>query len=395
MYQSIGRLPISKFISTLLFLLIYGVVAAQGIDFFEGTWEDALAKAEKEEKLIFVDAYTVWCGPCKRMAKTVFTAEEVGEYYNKNFINVKIDMEKEEGLTFGKAYPVSAYPTLLYIDHKGEVAKKVVGGKDVKAFVELGQLVVRSYDRSVDLAKLYEEGDRSYDLVLKYVKALNNANKPSLKISNEFLRDHQDLTSDQRASFLFEAVTTSDSRLFTQFLGHLPALIAQKGEEMVHQKIKDACWNTVEMAIQFESTDLLEEAKSNMNVSGLDSDQFDTEADYRYAKATADVELLERSALSLAKGVARQDASALHDICNEIVGYKEIDRDILNTSEKIAKMAADKGESAEYTFTYAKILAENNKTKKAVKMADKAMEMVRPGSKEAKMIEEWISEINR
>ena len=68
---------------------------AQGIEFFKGTWEEALAEASAKEKLIFVDAYAVWCGPCKRMAKNVFTQDKVGEFFNKNFVNMKIDMEKK------------------------------------------------------------------------------------------------------------------------------------------------------------------------------------------------------------------------------------------------------------------------------------------------------------
>jgi hypothetical protein len=35
----------------------------QGIQFFEGSWSDVVAAAAEQNKLIFVDAYTVWCGP--------------------------------------------------------------------------------------------------------------------------------------------------------------------------------------------------------------------------------------------------------------------------------------------------------------------------------------------
>ena len=35
-----------------------------GVDFFEGSFEDALAHAAQEEKMVFVDVYTIWCGPC-------------------------------------------------------------------------------------------------------------------------------------------------------------------------------------------------------------------------------------------------------------------------------------------------------------------------------------------
>jgi thiol-disulfide isomerase/thioredoxin len=48
-------------------------VGAQGIEFFHGPWSEALAKAKTEDRLIFVDAFASWCGPCKRMAAETFT----------------------------------------------------------------------------------------------------------------------------------------------------------------------------------------------------------------------------------------------------------------------------------------------------------------------------------
>ena len=104
-------------------LLFWGILwfmqtgaSAQGIVFFDGTWEQALEKAREEEKPIFVDAYTTWCGPCKMMTQRTFPDPQVGDLFNANFISVKIDMEQEAGLAFQRQYPVRAYPTLLFID---------------------------------------------------------------------------------------------------------------------------------------------------------------------------------------------------------------------------------------------------------------------------------------
>lgn len=113
-------------------------IQAQGIQFFEGTWQEALALSKKENKPIFVDAYTVWCGPCKYMAKNVFTDKNVGTYYNENFINYKYDMEKGDGPDFATQYRVTAYPTLLYITADGKVIHRVIGGKQPEDFIKEG-----------------------------------------------------------------------------------------------------------------------------------------------------------------------------------------------------------------------------------------------------------------
>jgi thiol-disulfide isomerase/thioredoxin len=379
-------------ISLAVCCLLLNFSAAQGIDFFHGTWEEALVKAQEEEKLIFVDAYAVWCGPCKRMAKNVFTKEDVGEYYNAHFINIKMDMEKEPGRAFGQTYPVSAFPTLFYIDEKGEVLKKVVGGRQADGFLQLGEAIAGSYDRSEDLEVLYNDGDRSYDLVLKYIQALNNANKPSLKVANEFLRENPDISQEQKANFLFEALTASDSRIFDLFINDRHAIEDLKGNKLVAQKIEEACWNSIQTAMEFEARELVEEAKTKMKETlGDKNKEFAYQADYEYSKAVADIDMLKASSLKIAKEIAKNDPERLHDLCNEIRQYKSIDQSVLATSEEIAKMAADKGKNAEYYFTYSKILAENNKKKKAAKSAEKALKKVDKNSKEAKVIQDWIS----
>jgi thiol:disulfide interchange protein len=120
---------------------------AQGIEFFKGTWAQALEKAKQENKPVFVDAYTVWCGPCKYMAASVFTVDSVGEYYNKNFINYKFDMEKGEGPEFASKYRVTAYPTLLYLTSDGKVLHRVMGAKQPEGFINEGRkaIVVNEY----------------------------------------------------------------------------------------------------------------------------------------------------------------------------------------------------------------------------------------------------------
>ena len=88
-------------------LLASAVLNAQDrvISFEERTWAEIKAKAAKEKKAIFLDAYTSWCGPCKKIAKEVFTKNEVADYYNTNFVNASFDMEKGEGPKLAKQFP--------------------------------------------------------------------------------------------------------------------------------------------------------------------------------------------------------------------------------------------------------------------------------------------------
>jgi thioredoxin 1 len=111
----------------------------EGLVFFKGTWQETLEKAEKEDKLIFLDAYASWCGPCKAMQQNVFPTQKLGEFYNANFINVKIDMEKGEGPALSAKYGVRAYPSLFFIDSDGQVVKSALGYQNVNKLLKLGE----------------------------------------------------------------------------------------------------------------------------------------------------------------------------------------------------------------------------------------------------------------
>jgi thiol:disulfide interchange protein len=117
-------------------------IESSGIQFFTGSWEEALALAEAEGKLIFMDAYAKWCGPCKIMSRNVFTDAKAGDFFNENFINVKMDMERGEGPALAKKYRVRAYPTLFFIDHTGKVVNAELGYHKVSELIRLGKTVL-------------------------------------------------------------------------------------------------------------------------------------------------------------------------------------------------------------------------------------------------------------
>jgi len=249
-----------RFTAVLFYILFSSALFSQGIEFFHGEWQEALEQAEKSDKLLFVDAYAQWCGPCKRMAKEVFTKEEVGSFFNDNFINLKLDMETEDGRAFGKKYPVSAYPTLFFVNGKGEIVKKVTGGKKANDLISLGKVAIQSYDRSGDYAVQYEEGDRSFDLMYNYVKELNKVNKPSLKISNEYISSNPEISAAQKAKFLMVAVTESDARLFDELLTLKQEAIKGEGKEAFEDKVRTACLKAAAKAVEYDYEDLVTEA---------------------------------------------------------------------------------------------------------------------------------------
>ncbi len=109
---------------------IKNLTVKTGIAFQDLSFQAALDKAAAENKLVFLDCYTTWCGPCKWLDANTFKEKAVGDYFNKNFVSIKIDMEKGEGIELMKKYQVTAFPTLFLLDAKGNVVKKMMGAMD-------------------------------------------------------------------------------------------------------------------------------------------------------------------------------------------------------------------------------------------------------------------------
>ncbi len=118
---------------------------AQGIEFETSSFSKVLQKASDSKRLIFMDIYTTWCGPCQYMSNVVFKDKAVGDFFNSNFVNAKFDAEKGEGITLAKRYGVTAYPTFLLLDGDGKLVGKMVGGSPAKDFIDkIGDLAAKA-----------------------------------------------------------------------------------------------------------------------------------------------------------------------------------------------------------------------------------------------------------
>lgn len=181
-----------KRLAIIFFVLVFLSVQAQdrSIMFEEGTFQEALNKAKNCGKLLFVDCYTSWCGPCKMLARDVFTNNEVADYFNEHFISLKVDCEKGEGPEIKNRFGVSGYPTLLFINGQGEVVNKIVGASRQPYFLENVKKGLDTQNSLFAKEAKYKSGCRDQaflvDLILTYQNA--NESKKATEISREFLK---------------------------------------------------------------------------------------------------------------------------------------------------------------------------------------------------------------
>ncbi|MAT54288.1 MAG: thioredoxin [Saprospirales bacterium] len=386
-----------KYFLVLLVTFLSHSLFAQGIDFFHGSWEEALELSKKEGKPIFVDAYAKWCGPCKRMAATTFKDKKVGEFFNQNFINVKMDCEEPEGISFRRKYPVSAYPTLYFIDEKGEVIHSSVGGKDVNGILKLAEFALSQVDYSREYAKEYENGNREPELIYNYVKALNRSNKSSLRVSNEYLRSQEDLTTPFNLRFILEAAVEADSRIFGLLIKYQKEIAQLEGYQKVKDRIALACSNTVKKAIEFESSDLLEEAIAKMKEHYPEKAKaFEADAKRKFYLAANDAKAYLDACDDCAKLAGDENADDLAKLAEEMMNSFSDNNKCKKLAEKYARQAAKTSSDYNHWLLYSRILLTNGKKDDAVEAAEKALELARlQEDKEAiHALETFIRHIN-
>ena len=147
-----------------------------GVKFVEGkTFNEALALAKESGKMLFVDCYTSWCGPCRMMATKVFPQKLMGDYFNEKFVSVKIDMEKGEGPELHKRFNVRAYPTFLFLDADGKELNRIVGG-DADAAKFLAKVKEGLGEKGLAaMTTRYEGGERDTTFLMDYLEVLGTA----------------------------------------------------------------------------------------------------------------------------------------------------------------------------------------------------------------------------
>jgi len=214
----------------LLSLLAVGTVlsvAAQGISFENGDWKSVIAKAKKEQKLVYVDVYTTWCGPCKILATQIFPQKEAGDKYNTLFVNYRIDAEKGEGIDLAKKYNVDGYPTHLFVDPvNGAVIYRDMGAStEVKDFNHHADVAMQekadpmTWDKYV---AAYKGGKKDQAFLRSYLMKAKRLSKGNDEILNDYvaLLGMQPSLPDSEVVFLTEHMQTIDNNAIASIAGH-------------------------------------------------------------------------------------------------------------------------------------------------------------------------------
>ena len=231
-----------KYFYSILFSICVFALGANaqnsGIRFDKATnWNDAVQKASADNKLIFVDCYTSWCIPCKKLAEIAFPDKAVGDYFNARFVNLQFDMEKDStGVMIKEKYEVTAYPTLLFIDPStGDLVHKSVGLVSAEQLLAIGEQANHPEENLKRLQERYAAGERTPDMLKGYFITLLFASdrQAAAEIGKEYLNSMpiKEMANPENAGLLAHTPITPDSDLVGRMLDSLDYTYQVLGKE--------------------------------------------------------------------------------------------------------------------------------------------------------------------
>lgn len=141
-------------------------VADAQIKFIQGDFKQAQKEAKAQKKSIFIDFYTTWCQPCKMMDSEVFAVKHIGDYFDKNFISLKLDAEKPENADLVKRFSINSFPTMVVLDSEGREVKRLKRAMSPKDFM----MEIQSIGEDVNFDGMYSQyrkNKKDFDLQQK------------------------------------------------------------------------------------------------------------------------------------------------------------------------------------------------------------------------------------
>ena len=237
-----------RLLLSMMMALSMTTMMGQGMQFEPAgtTLEQASVKAKAENKLIFLDCYTTWCGPCKVMARKVFPQEKVGAYMNPKFINLQIDMEGEYGAPLAKKLQISAYPTFVIFNADAQEIGRFLGSSEADDFIK--NVEAKSKDNSSsDFQTRFAGGERDPQFLMQYLNSLNASYKhDEANTVAEALLEGKESTfaADSTLRMVFmRSITNPFAKSFVYTVKNPSDLKAQIGAMPVDMKIQNVLSN--------------------------------------------------------------------------------------------------------------------------------------------------------
>lgn len=358
------------------------------------SWKAVKEKAKAENKYIFMDAFTTWCGPCKLMTKNIFPLPEVGNFFNEHYISLKVQLDTTsrdnadvkswyaDAHQIMNDYKVMVFPTYLFFSPEGKLVHRAVGSSGPEEFINKGKDALDPGKQYFTLAARYETGERKPEFLKQLTEAALAAYDKE-KISgyaSEYISTQKNMLTEDNIRFL-EAFTqtindagftiiSTNQEAYDQVLGKgkadekIKAIILQ---ELVYPKLfgnnEKPNWKKLETEVATKFPSLAGEIISNAKII-----YYNNNGDWPAFTAAVSYFLQHYGNRSSADEL-NEYAWTIFQNCNEMACIKEA----LGWS----KLAVEKTNNPTFMDTYANLLYRTGHKDLAIKWEQKALNILK------------------
>ncbi len=388
-----------KFVSGLFLFSTLAVFAQEAIQFQELPFKELVAKAKKDNKIVFIDAYASWCGPCKMMERNVFTKKSVGDYYNSNFVNARFDMEKGEGREIAAKYGVRSYPTYLFLNGDGELVSQNFGYMEESMFLTMAQDINSPNNKKGSLKERFAKGEKDPEFLINIMKLNSSSDFDFAKKASERYFENkkktEEFTKDDVGLLFFFLKSTEDKNynVFTERKAEIITFLPEETYKEFDNQMKLA--KVVKQSVDTQNKTINSEyfmKTAEPLVGKHDAEVKLNQTKLSYYEQNANFPEYEKAALAYYRNTEAFEP-------NELLKAAWIFSEHIKTQASLKKAAewAEKsvmrGETSENTYILAKLYSLTGKKDMAKTYAEMSRNLAAQNQKDSSLAEKLLQEI--
>lgn len=352
---------------------------------------DARQKARTENKFVFLDAYTSWCGPCKMMSSRVFPDSALGVFFNERFISLKIDMEKGEGPSLALGYNVEYYPTLLFLDADGKVLHKAVGFHNAEELQKLARTAIDPAGNLMALEARYRAGERNAELLRALTIAKSAAYDPAAgQLANDYLKTQTNPGSVENMDFIMRYVDDPFSEGFRFLQNNRAAFERKYTAQDVKQKMDLVFDDYLQRHPRLQ---LGEVQRLYGAVYPEQGERLASNYRLTYYRQREDMKNFALSAIDHYTRFPSDDADELNEMAYLFV-QNVTDPDMLRKAVEWSEKSVALQESNYNQDTLARLYWQTGRKKQAAAAARRSIELAKKAGEDASQTEQLLQKIN-
>ncbi len=301
----------------ILFSYTSGFTQTPGINFRPITFDEAIQAAKKEKKPIFLHAYATWCHYCEHMKDSVYPNPKVGDFYNKNFVCVKMDMEKE-GANLNKKLKVQNYPALVFFDYNNTVMMhRVAGQRTIDEMVEIGKDALDSTKQLRYFEQKYYNKSGTPKETYTYLKMLERAGLDNQVVLNAYLSEipDKDLLTQDNWRIMYDLYRDVEMAVTQKIIFNRSAYAKKYTADSIDNKIISLYTGTLMQKVQKLDTMAYKNIIEKLRKTNLDiTDKIIAFAELNKSKVRSDWKRYQIEAVPFVEKYCKDDYRRLNEI---------------------------------------------------------------------------------